>query len=49
MNPTWATDTYRRYTFDNGDVVYWARNRGQYWPFYTRTRHGEGVLVSWAN
>ena len=47
MNPTWSTGTYRRYTFDNGDVVYWSRSRGEYWPFYTRNRQGEGVLVSW--
>ncbi|MEE2779191.1 MAG: hypothetical protein VYE15_01610 [Myxococcota bacterium] len=47
MNPEWSTGLYRRYTFDNGDVVYWGRSRGQYWPFYTRNRQGEGVLVSW--
>ena len=47
LNPTWSVGTYRRYTFDNGDVVYWARDREQYWPFYVQNRQGEGVLVRW--
>lgn len=43
----WRDATYKRYTFDNGDIVYWAQSSGKYWPFYVRTSQGVGVLVKW--
>lgn len=43
FDPGWASRTYERYDFDNGDVVFWAR--GDLWPFFIRTGQGVGVLV----
>lgn len=43
----WDSALYRKHLFGNGDVVYWTVDKGQYWPFYTRTRAGEGLLVAW--
>ena len=47
MSPSWRDTAYKRFDFENGDVLYWAQERGQYWPFYVKTSQGEGVLVSW--
>ncbi|MCB9786861.1 MAG: hypothetical protein H6744_09230 [Deltaproteobacteria bacterium] len=47
MDSGWRDAAYRRYTFDNGDVVYWAVQRGQLWPFYAHTRQGHAALVAW--
>lgn len=47
MDPSWSSTAYKKVIFENGDVVYWAQGREQYWPFYVKTRQGEGVLVSW--
>jgi hypothetical protein len=46
MDPDWRTATYRRYAFENGDVVYWSMQRGQLWPFYAQTRQGHAALVA---
>ncbi len=43
----WDSALYKKHLFDNGDVVYWTVDEGHYWPFYTRTRAGEGLLVAW--
>lgn len=43
----WRTRTYKRYTFDNGDLAYWTQDSDQYWPFYVRNVQGHGVLVGW--
>jgi hypothetical protein len=49
MVPGWESVLYQKYRFQNGDLVYWAADSGQLWPFYTRTRAGEGLLVAWKN
>jgi hypothetical protein len=43
----WDSALYKKHLFGNGDVVYWTVDQGQYWPFYTRTRAGESLLVAW--
>lgn len=43
FDPGWASRTFQRYDFDNGDVVFWAR--GDLWPFFVRTAQGVGVLI----
>jgi hypothetical protein len=47
MDPAWASRTYGKTTFDNDDVVYWAKGQGHYWPFFVQTSEGVGVLVSY--
>lgn len=47
FDPTWRDATYKRYDFENGDLVYWSVGRGHLWPFYSRTSQGHAVLVSW--
>ncbi len=44
---SWRDATYKMYEFDNGDVTYWSVGRGQLWPFYSKTRSAEAVLVGW--
>jgi len=46
-DPAWGEATYVRYAFDNGDVAYWSRDRGHYWPFYVVTQGTASVLVKW--
>tara|TARA_B100000029_G_scaffold513469_1_gene613184 strand:+ start:1284 stop:2120 length:837 start_codon:yes stop_codon:yes gene_type:complete len=42
--PSYEEQTVRQFKFkDNGDLVYWRD--GDLWPFFTRTRQGEGVLL----
>jgi hypothetical protein len=41
--PGWRGNVYRKYQFDNGDVVYWAA--GQVWPFFVDSAQGYGLLV----
>lgn len=43
----WDKALYKKLVFGNGDVVYWTVDGDEYWPFYTRTRAGEGLLVAW--
>lgn len=47
MTPGWDEALYKKLVFSNGDVVYWAADGETYWPFYTRSRDGEGILVAW--
>lgn len=46
-DPDWASASYLKYVFDNGDLVYWSKDRGQYWPFYVATARAASVLVKW--
>lgn len=45
--PGWQSKSYLKYVFDNGDVVYWARDEGWLWPFYTENANAATVLVRW--
>lgn len=47
MVPGWESASYVKYSFDNGDTVFWKKDSGEYWPFYTETRHSRALLVSW--
>ena len=42
--PAYENQVMRQFEFkDNGDIVFW-RN-GDLWPFFTRTKQGEGILL----
>lgn len=41
--PGWQDNSYRKYEFANGDLVYWAE--GQLWPFYVDCKQGYGLLI----
>lgn len=45
--PGWDAATYLKVTLDNGDVVYWGKDDGRLWPFFTATADGAGLLVSY--
>ncbi len=49
MADGWRDRTYKRYTFDNGDLAYWSQDRDEYWPFFVRNAQGFGVLVGYNN
>lgn len=42
--PGWRDRTFKKYTFDNGDVVYWEK--GYLWPFYVENSQGRGLLLN---
>ena len=42
--PGWRNDSYMKYGFPNGDVVYWAT--GKPWPFYVDSQQGYGLLIN---
>jgi len=41
--PGWRAASYLKYTFENGDVVFWMN--GQVWPFFVDGAQGYGLLV----
>jgi hypothetical protein len=43
LAPGWRGDTYRKFEFSNGDVVFWAK--GALWPFYMDSQQGYGLLA----
>lgn len=45
--PGWRSKAYLKYSFDNGDVVYWAKDENWLWPFYTSNASAVTLLVKW--
>ena len=45
--PGWRTEAYLKYSFPNGDVVYWAKDKNWLWPFFTQNAAAVTLLVSW--
>lgn len=45
--PGWESKSYLKYTFPNGDVVYWAKDANWLWPFYTQNASAATLLVKW--
>ena len=43
MVPGWENQSYMKYEFANGDLVFWKS--GALWPFYVDSRQGYGLLV----
>ena len=45
--PDWGSKTYIKYSFANGDVVYWAKDGNWLWPFFTQNAAASTLLVAW--
>ncbi|MFT7622922.1 MAG: hypothetical protein ACI9WU_002097 [Myxococcota bacterium] len=43
LDATWRDRSYKRFAFENGDIVYWAK--GYLWPFYIENAQGRGLLI----